>query len=337
MNIYKDIINLLESGSVYLFTVVTGDFIGEKMVLQDGKFYYMNHGMETFWSGAVMLADLSRCPYQYEALGAAVFVEHMVQEPELVICGGGHISMELAVMADYLEYPYTIVDDREEFANFDRFPGARNCISRPFGEVLEQCEFSSNAYYIIVTRGHMADLQCLELVMKHPYGYVGMIGSKNKVKKAMDVMRKKGFDEKKLKDIHAPIGLEIGGETPREIAISIIAQIIQVKNSQQKSSFLDEQIKHGLLQETPMVLVRIIDKKGSAPRGVGSKMLVGKDGILCGTIGGGVIEYKAVQKAQGLVGEDTCMMEHYQLNTDSAAALGMWCGGEVDVFFESLR
>lgn len=338
MNAYQEITRRLEKGPIYLFTVVSGASLGEKVILQDGEFISLNSGMDQFWSAAVMLADLTSCPYQYEAFGEQIFVERMVQEPELVICGGGHISQELAFMADYLEYPYTVLDDREEFANRQRFPKAKECICRSFKETLEQRVFSPNAYYVIVTRGHAADLECLELILKRPYGYVGMIGSRGKVKKTMDTLKEKGFTQEQLEDVHAPIGLPIGGETPREIAISIIAQLIQKKNADHPASYIENGMKEVLEQESsrPRMLLRIIGKRGSAPRGIGSRMIVLPDGNLCGTIGGGMIEYKAVEDAADMLARGAEEeVRTYRLNTETAGALGMWCGGEVDILFES--
>lgn len=338
MNEYKEIMKRLEKGPIYLFTVVSGSSLGEKVILQEGEFISLNSGMDQFWSAAVMLADLTNCPYQYEAFGEQIFVERMVQEPELVICGGGHISQELAFMADYLEYPYTVMDDREEFANRQRFPKAKECICQSFKEALEEREFSPNAYYVIVTRGHAADLECLELILKRSYGYVGMIGSRNKVKKTMETLRERGFNQEQLDEVHAPIGLPIGGETPREIAISIIAQLIQRKNADHPASYIENEMKEALEQEnaSPRMLLRIIGKRGSAPRGIGSRMIVGSEGILCGTIGGGMIEYKAVEHAAGMIARgEKLKVGTYRLDTGTAGSLGMWCGGEVDILFET--
>ena len=259
-----------------------------------------------------------------------------LEEPELVICGGGHVSLELSVLADYLEYTYTVIDDRTEFASRERFPRAKECICQPFGEVLKTRQFSANAYYIIVTRGHAHDLECLELILQKSYGYVGMIGSRSKVRLVMDTLEAKGFSKEQLSEVHAPIGLPIGGETPKEVAVSIISQLIQVRNKEQSGSYLDHAMKEQLKSEEPMVMVTIIEKKGSAPRGVGSRMLVGKNGILCGTVGGGTIEYEAVKEAMAMVGTTDSMTKWYRLDSDSAASLGMWCGGQLHLLFQGV-
>lgn len=336
--IYKQIVAHLADGSLCAATVLEGEGAGSKLVWRQDRLLLADEGLEAFWRAeAAQLNGLS-LPGQFVLGGRTFYIERLVQEPELVICGGGHISQELARLADYLEYPYVILDDREEFCNRERFPRAKACICGDFADGLGRCACSGNAYYIIVTRGHRADMECLELILKLPYGYVGMIGSRGKVAKTMAALEAKGFSKEELAAVHAPIGLKIGGQTPKEIAISIAAQLIQEKNRENPSSYLDQPTMRVLGKESG-ILVTIIGKRGSAPRGTGSRMLVGKDGILGGTIGGGVVEYEAEKKAKTLLlelREGQIMRETYRVNADSAAALGMWCGGEVDVMFERL-
>lgn len=337
--IYGTIVSCLSKGSVCIATVLEGEGAGGKLVWGSGGLLLADSGLEAFWQREAGRLDTLEMPGQFEIAGKRLYVERLMPEPELVICGGGHISQELALLADYLEYPYVVLDDREEFCNRERFPRAVECICGSFADGLKRHTGSGNAYYIIVTRGHQADMECLERILKLPCGYVGMIGSKGKVAKTMNALEAKGFSKEELSTVHAPIGLRIGGQTPKEIAVSIVAQLIQEKNRENPASYLDRPMMH-LLQCQSGILVTIIGKRGSAPRGTGSRMLVGKDGILGGTIGGGVVEYEAEKKAKALMGqwpEGRIVMETYRVNADSAAALGMWCGGEVDVMFERLQ
>lgn len=333
---YKEIIELLEHGPLCLSTILTGPYAGEKMVLQDERIHTWNPALEETWKRISAQIKLSDCPCRAEIEGLQIFTEYMVQEPELIICGGGHVSLELSVLADYLEYPYTIIDDRAEFVSKERFPRAKACICQSFEQALSQQAYSGNVYYIIVTRGHAHDLQCLENILNRPFGYVGMIGSKGKVKKSMNLLAERGYPPSLLSQVYAPIGINIGGETPKEIAVSIMAQLIEKKNAERPSSYVDGEMKQLLMSGRPMVLARIIEKHGSAPRGIGSRMAVDKQGIAAGTIGGGTIEFEAEKRAILLAKEGGCMLESYQLNSDSAAALGMWCGGGVTIFFESI-
>lgn len=343
MSVYQEITKRLERGPLYLYTIVTGQHTGEKMIAQNEEQVSFDcqvpGGLELsaeFWREAAQVSDLSGCPCQFAVQGETVFVERLVEEPEVVVCGGGHISQEIGTLLSYLEYPYTVIDDREEFTRRERFVNARGCICAPFETALREGRFSGNAYYVIVTRGHAADMQCLEVILKQPFGYVGMIGSRGKVRKTMDALLEKGYDKALLSCVHAPIGIEIGGQTPKEIAVSIIAQLIQVKNKEQVGSYLEPDMKELLSKGKQMVLARIIAKRGSAPRGVGSRMLVDKNGILCGTIGGGIVEYHAIKRAKELAETGGSVVESYCLSSESAASIGMWCGGDVDVLFESV-
>lgn len=353
--IYERLAEHLRNGSVCVATMLSGPSAGEKIIWRGARILagheYEHHG----WSWQEVIAAVNQSgeplprmislPAICDAApaDARIFAERLLQEPELVICGGGHISLELAALADYLEYSYVILDDREEFCNPVRFPRAKACICGAFSESLAvEQEFSGNAYFVIVTRGHQADMECLELVLQRPYGYVGMIGSRGKVARTMAVLQAKGYSGEQLSRVHAPIGLPIGGQTPKEIAISIAAQLVEQKNREHSASYLDREMlgRLGEKQSGRTVMVTIIDKRGSAPRGTGSRMLVNRDGISCGTIGGGMIEYEAGRKARAMVLGETetepIQTVSYQVNNRSAAALGMWCGGEVEVMMELL-
>ncbi len=271
--------------------------------------------------------------------GVRVHAERLAQEPELVICGGGHISLELSRLADFMEYDHTVMDDRAEFSGRDRFPGAKACLCGDMPQLLKMGQFSSNASYIIVTRGHAADLACLEQVLRKPHGYVGMIGSRSKVARVMEALEKQGFSQEVLAEVHAPIGLPIGGQTPKEIAVSILAQLIQVRNQEHPASCLGAEVEQFLSAGKAGVMVTIIGKQGSAPRGVGCRMAVGPRGEQAGTIGGGQVEAQA--KADALAfwndpGRERLRTGRYEVNMEAAASLGMWCGGSLEIMFERM-
>lgn len=340
---YRKLVQKLGEGEFLVMTALEGQQAGQSAVVCAGQLQEYKPELEQAWREVLEQTGLAQQKgpvgprvVQTSFMGA-VYVEKWMEEPELVICGGGHVSQELACLADYLEYSYTVLDDRQEFASRERFPNARRCICQPFEQTLRQENFSSNAYYIIVTRGHAFDLVCLEQVLNRQYAYVGMIGSRKKVQKTMETLRQKGYNETVLKQIHAPIGLPIGGSSPKEVAVSIIAELIQVKNLESPECYQEEAVKTALLEQTPKVFVRIVAKRGSAPRGAGSRMVVGPEGIRAGTIGGGMIEFQAVRHAIEMLGTNTCCLRSYRLDTETAGSLGMWCGGEVDVFFESIH
>ena len=145
----------------------------------------------------------------------------------LILCGGGHVSLELAHVASRLEFEVIVIDDRVEFANVARFPMAAQVICAPFLEALEALGSRADDYYAILTRGHAFDRECLEHVLRGKYAYVGMIGSRTKVAAVRQALEGAGFSREILDIVHAPIGLPIGGQTPAEVAVSVAAQLIQ--------------------------------------------------------------------------------------------------------------
>lgn len=245
----------------------------------------------------------------------------------LILCGGGHVSLELAHIAARLEFDLTVIDDRAEFANVARFPMAAQVICAPFLEALDELGSRADDYYAILTRGHAFDRECLEHVLRGKYAYVGMIGSRTKVAAVRKALEEAGFSREILDGVDAPIGLPIGGQTPAEIAVSIAARLVQVRAA----------LGPGLAPPPPGpgVLCTIVEKHGSAPRGVGAWMLVRPDGTCAGTVGGGAVEHQVKQDALALWarggGED---VKEYDLS-HAAAELGMVCGGRVKVRLQS--
>lgn len=341
---YEKLIEYLKKGPVLQLTVIQGADTGETLLLpeQGQNSAWKQSSLEdcfsekpVLWESVLQEFKPECCPYRFPVGEQMVFAERVTEEAELVICGGGHVSAELSALADFMDYPYSVIDDREEFVGRDRFPNAKALYCGEFTEVLKTQEFSANASYIIVTRGHERDLECLDLILQKTYSYVGMIGSRAKVHRVMSALEEVGYPKEKLAEVHSPIGLKIGGQTPKEIAVSIIGELILCKNTALPMSILESGLVENIFSQKNFVMVRIIDKRGSAPRGVGSRMLVRKEGLICGTIGGGMVEYKAIERAKAMAeSTETCVVETYGLNETSAAAIGMWCGGEVDVLFE---
>jgi len=156
-------------------------------------------------------------------------VEPLQASPVLYIFGAGHVSQYVVRVATMVDFNVTVIDDREEFANTERFPEAERVIAEDFLHVFDQLSFHGNEYVVILTRGHKHDALVLEQVMRRPTRYVGMIGSKRKTKMVMDYMKQRGFEDKALESVYAPIGISINSETPQEIAVSIVAELIKVR------------------------------------------------------------------------------------------------------------
>ncbi len=244
----------------------------------------------------------------------------------LIICGGGHVSLALAQIGALLEFDIAVIDDRAEFASTERFPMASRVLAMPFLAALDELGSREDDYYVIVTRGHAFDRDCLAKVLEGAYGYVGMIGSRTKIAAVMNYLRDSGVPQEMLDGVHTPIGLKIGGQTPAEVAVSIAAELVQVRAAMGPKAVPPSDGEKG-------VLCTIVKKTGSAPRGVGAWMLVRADGTAEGTIGGGAVEFQAVKDAQAMLAHgETLLRKTYDL-TPKAAELGMVCGGIIEVEF----
>jgi xanthine dehydrogenase accessory factor len=147
----------------------------------------------------------------------------------LYIFGAGHVSQYISRIADMTHFDVTVIDDRADYCNEVRFPEAKEVIVEAFDTVFEHLPFYGSDYVVIVTRGHKHDALVLGHVLKRPTRYLGMIGSTRKTKMIFSHLNAKGFDERLLTQVYAPIRLDIGSETPQEIAVSIVAELIKVR------------------------------------------------------------------------------------------------------------
>ncbi len=155
-----------------------------------------------------------------------VFIEPFIGKKHLIICGAGHIALPLSAMAKMLAYKVTVIDDRKEFANKRRFPHVDDIILGNHAEKLKNISTNLGTYITIITQGNEYDYQCLEVALTKKSAYLGVISSAAKRIKFFKRLRDKGIPQKTIDRIHAPMGLDIGAETPEEIAISILSEII---------------------------------------------------------------------------------------------------------------
>jgi xanthine dehydrogenase accessory factor len=159
-----------------------------------------------------------------------VYIEPIEPSPELYVIGAGHVGAHLANLAQEVGFQVHVVDDREKFANRDRFPSATEVVAEDIPTWLAQANLSQHAYVVIVTRGHTNDLEALRALAEKDLQYLGLIGSRAKVARIYDALKTEGIPVEQLKRVHAPIGLDIGAVTPQEIAVSILAELIAVKH-----------------------------------------------------------------------------------------------------------
>ena len=159
-----------------------------------------------------------------------IFVEPILPQPVLYIFGGGHVSIALARAAHTAGFAIGVVDDRESFANRERFPMAGE-IYITYEEAFERIRPNASSYLVIVTRGHRDDMRVLRWAVSGDARYIGMIGSKRKVLSVYHALEKEGIPAERFERVHAPVGLEIGALTPEEIAISIAAELVAVRRN----------------------------------------------------------------------------------------------------------
>lgn len=158
-----------------------------------------------------------------------IYLEPILSQPTVCIFGGGHISVPISQIAKMAGFDVVVWDDRPGYANKERFPVADTVIASEFPQVVPQLSVTKATYIVIVTRGHAHDEEVLEWAIKTPAKYIGMIGSKKKVKTLYAHLIERGIKTEALARVNAPIGLSIGAQTPEEIAVSIMAEIIKVR------------------------------------------------------------------------------------------------------------
>jgi xanthine dehydrogenase accessory factor len=169
-------------------------------------------------------------PVVLEFQGGRFFVEPLCSEGAVYIFGAGHIGQKLAQLTKFVGFRTVVLDDREEFANRELLGSAdRIVVLRSFDEAMKELDIDEESYLVIVTRGHVHDKTVLGQALRTRARYIGMIGSRKKRDATYEVLTKEGFTAEAFARVHAPVGLNIGAETPEEIAISIVAELIQAR------------------------------------------------------------------------------------------------------------
>lgn len=170
--------------------------------------------------------------YKEEDGSYSVFVEVQARPPHLIIAGAGHIAIPLASIAKTCDFLVTVIDDRPQYAHASRFPSADRVVAGPFRPTLvdlrqDKDAFDSDTYIVLVTRGHQHDIDCLLEVLDDPLAYLGMIGSRRRIRAVFELLEKEQrIPASKFDRVRAPIGIDIGAITPAEIAVCIMAEII---------------------------------------------------------------------------------------------------------------
>jgi xanthine dehydrogenase accessory factor len=166
--------------------------------------------------------------------GVQVFFDIISPELKLIVCGAGHIAIPLSRFARDVGFRVTVLDDRDDFAQRARFPGC-DVIAAEFAVSLRDLNLNHSTFVVVITRGHEHDADCLMEILKKETAYIGLIGSRRRVRFVLEMLEKQGVAKKRLQEVFTPIGTPIGAESPEEIAVSIIAELVCVrrKGSQQ--------------------------------------------------------------------------------------------------------
>jgi len=335
--IYKKVLQYLEQGKpIMLETTITGTEGARK----DGLTKRIAELAEKSDTGADCCVKA-----EGESLwGRTVYREPIFPTERLLVLGAGHIAVPVCEFAAKLGFSVTVCDDRPEFANSQRFPAATAVICDSFPNGIASMSITAYDYAVVITRGHRHDADCLRSILSgtHPT-YLGMIGSRRRVRGLLDMLCEEGYDRAVLDRIRTPIGLDIGAVTPAEIALSIVAEIVACKRKQEyfgsRDRYTDSDLEPELIRylaasEEPRTVVTVLETKGSTPRGAGAKMAVNSVGQTVGSIGGGCSEKAIIRDAVRMIGTGTYRVVDIDLTGDVAESAGMVCGGTMRVLIE---
>ena len=258
-----------------------------------------------------------------------VFLEHIPGRKKTVICGAGHVALCLIRLCVTLGYEVTVIEDREEFAEKAREAGAAEVLCMPFGEALDEIDGDLSTAFVVMTREHAHDVECVRRILQKPYAYAGMMGSRSRAEQIRRQMTEEGYDIRKVEELHMPIGIPIGSRTPEEIAVSVAAELIRVMNETDPGEAFPAGLAEELADRPQGVLAMIVEKCGEAPRRPGTKMLVRKDGSILGTVGGGYAEAMMMKTAGEMIREGSGESRLARISMQKGT---MYCGGEIVVF-----
>ena len=259
MDIYEEIVKLRregQRGAVATIVNVRGSIPSFKtakmLVREDGSIYGTIGGgcvEADVWRAArevmeeekprTLSFDLNHDPKYDTGLVCGgtldIFIEPVLPPALLYIFGAGHVSASLYKTAKDVGFDVTVIDDRETYANHQRFPEAKEVIAQDFDQAMNRLEITQAAYIVIVTRGHRDDMRVLRWAVQTEARYVGMIGSKRKTIGIFRELQKEGLSPQLFERVHAPIGLDIGAVTPEEIAVAITAELIAVRRKVERT------------------------------------------------------------------------------------------------------
>ena len=236
-------------GDFLLATVLEGPAQGERVLLRNTAPVWPEE-LPAFWGEHLPALAAVTSSGILKSAGQRIFVERFGAAPQLVVCGGGHVGASVVRLAKLLGLPVTALEDRPEFAEELRQAGADAVLCLPFAEGLAQLPGGQETYFVVVTRAHSCDIACLRSILQKPAAYVGMMGSRKRAALVHTQLAELGLPQERIDALHAPIGLSIGAKTAQEIALSILAEIVSVKNSRQQTEGFSPALLAALEQQT---------------------------------------------------------------------------------------
>lgn len=275
---------------------------------------------------------------------AKIYTRAFLPPARLILLGGGHVSQPLCRYASDLEFHVSVVDDRPAFANSVRFPDAGQVICNSFEKAILELNVTRYDFVCVITRGHRHDAVCLRALLAGTMPrYLGLIGSRRRTIELFQMLEGEGFDRSRIDGIHTPIGLSIGAETPKEIAISILAELIQQRSSRSAerdaerlalTSHEPELLEYLRSKKEPCALAVVVEKSGSTPVPTGAVMAVNQFGAIVGTVGGGCGEHEILKHALETLRTGQPRLVTLDMSNDVAEEEGMVCGGRMKVWIE---
>jgi xanthine dehydrogenase accessory factor len=237
MDFMTRVVELMQSGETFCLVTVVASADSDippgrkAIVLMDGSILgeleseRINAGMRDFALEAIRenkrrMAEIGS--------GIKVFLDVLADETRLLVCGAGHIAIPLARFAGGVGFRVTVLDDREDFAHPSRFPDC-DVIAQDFIPALRDMPLGKSTYVVVITRGHEHDVDCLVEILQKETSYVGLIGSRRRVRIVLQALERQGISKARLKQVFTPIGLPIGAESPEEIALSIMSELVCVR------------------------------------------------------------------------------------------------------------
>ena len=288
LEFYKTVLSEAGAGDAVLATCVEGAYRGSKALYRSGVLLaVMPQPAAEFWQRFALPQERGFRGLWSGPEGAELFLEPLISEPRLIIVGAGHVAQALAKQARDCGFKVFVADERPQLLSSERFPG---CVLLHDFSALSS--FSGrDCYFAVMAADHETSERSLAAVMGGSYAYAGMIGAARRRPGVLSRLRAAGISEEKLSALALPIGLDIGAETPQEVAVSILAQLIAVRRRQDGGAESDIPLYQTLSDtEESLVLATVIETSGSAPRAPGAKLLLRADGSINGSVGGGALE-----------------------------------------------